>query len=324
MKTTAAQIRATNLIAIACVLGGTFGFVLHDVIIKSLSSSYALHQITFFRGIVAGLVTLAVLVPLEGGYRNLVTPFWRIHLVRGVLVVAANMSFYSALASLPIGEATAIYFIAPLVITALSAIVLREHVGPRRWAAVLIGLFGVALVVQPGAATFQLASLLPAFAALCYGTLQVLTRVIGVKEKASTMSFYMQLTFMVFSGTVGLLFGNGSLSGSADPSVAFLTRAWIWPPASDWPALLGIGLIAAFSAYLLAQAYRLAEGGLIAPFEYAGMVMAIIFSIAVFGDWPNGLAWAGIFLIGLSGLYVFFRETFLGRVTESKAPRPKG
>ncbi len=322
MKPASAQLRATNLIAITCALGGTAGFVLHDVLIKSLSSGYALHQITFIRGIVAGLVTLAVLIPLEGGYRNLVTPFWRIHIVRGFLVVAANMAFYSALASLPIGEATAIYFIAPLVITALSAVVLGEHVGPRRWSAVFIGLAGVVLVVQPGMATFQMASLLPAIAAICYGVLQILTRVLGVKEKASTMSFYMQFTFMVFSGTVGLFFGNGWLSGSADPSIAFLTRAWIWPPSGDWPVLLGIGLIAAFSAYMLAQAYRLAEGGLIAPFEYVGMVMAIIFSIAVFGDWPNGLAWAGIFLIGASGLYVFFRETILGRKTDGKAPRP--
>lgn len=324
MSSPSPQKQATNVVAILCVLGGTAGFVCHDVLIKSLSSGYALHQITFFRGVVAALVTLFVLVPLEGGFANLLTPFWRTHLLRGVLVVAANMSFYSALASLPIGEATAIYFIAPLIITALSAMVLGEHVGPRRWSAVVIGLAGVLLVVQPGSATFQTASLLPAIAACCYGVLQLLTRILGLKEKASTMSFYMQLTFLVFSGAVGLLFGDGKLSGSADPSVAFLTRAWIWPPAGDWPVLLGVGLIAAFSAYLLAQAYRLAEGGLVAPFEYVAMPLAIGFSIALWGDWPAPLSWAGIALIAGSGLYVFFRETMTGRRTKAKASRPDG
>jgi drug/metabolite transporter (DMT)-like permease len=308
--------RASNFLAILFVIGGALGFAFHDMLIKTLSGGYALHQITFFRGIISALVTLFVLMPLEGGWA-LRTPRWKLHLLRAFLVVIANMTFYASLATLPLGDATAIYFVAPLVITALSAIMLGEHVGPRRWAAVFIGLAGVLLVVQPGASAFQLASLLPVVSAMCYGLLQVLTRKVGLREKASTMSFYMQFAFIVFSAGVGLAFGDGAFAGSTDPSVEFLARAWIWPPVADWPILLGIGVIVSVSGYFIAQAYRTADAGLIAPFEYVAMPMAIMLGIVFFGTWPTPIAWAGITLIGGSGLYMFYRETVRSR--ESKA-----
>ncbi len=223
------DVRRTNLLAILFIVAGALGFVVHDTMIKSLSGGYPLHEITFIRGIISAVITLLVLMPLEGGFA-LRTPRWKFHLLRAVLVVIANMTFYLSLATLPLGDATAIYFFAPLVITALSALLLREHVGPRRWTAVFAGLVGVLLVVRPGAEAFQPASILPLISAACYGLLQVMTRMVGLKEKASTMSFYMQVAFIVFSGAVGLAFGDGSFSGSADPSVEFLLRAWVWPP----------------------------------------------------------------------------------------------
>jgi drug/metabolite transporter (DMT)-like permease len=312
MQGASSDVRRTNLLAIAFIVAGSLGFVVHDTMIKSLSGSYPLHEITFIRGVISALVTLLVLMPLEGGFA-LRTPRWKFHLLRAVLVVLANMTFYLSLATLPLGDATAIYFFAPLVITALSALLLREHVGPRRWTAVLAGLVGVILVVRPGAETFQPASILPLISAACYGLLQVMTRMVGLKEKASTMSFYMQFAFIVFSGAVGLAFGDGSFSGSADPSVEFLLRGWIWPPAGDWLVLFAIGIIVSFAGYFLAQAYRTADAGLVAPFEYVAMPMSILFGVVVFGTWPAPVAWIGIALIAGSGLYVFFRETFQGR-----------
>ncbi len=312
MEIAAPDVRRSNLLAIAFIVSGSLCFVVHDTMIKSLSGSYPLHEITFIRGVISALVTLFVLMPLEGGFA-LRTPRWKFHLVRAVLVVFANMTFYLSLATLPLGDATAIYFFAPLVITALSALILREHVGPRRWTAVLVGLLGVMLVVRPGASAFQLASLLPLISAACYGLLQVMTRMVGLREKASTMSFYMQLAFILFSGAVGLSFGDGSFAGSGDPSIEFLLRAWVWPPAEDWLVLLAIGVIVSFAGYFLAQAYRTADAGLVAPFEYVAMPMAILFGVVVFGTWPAPVAWVGIALIAGSGLYVFFRETFLMR-----------
>lgn len=315
--------RKTNLIAICCAVGGTAGFVCHDVLIKALSGGYALHEITFIRGLVAALVTLLVLMPLDGGYAGLRINNWKIQLLRAVLAIVSNITFYMALASLPIGDATAIFFIAPLVITAAAAILLGEPIGPRRWSAVILGLIGVLLVVRPGAEAFRLASLLPLAAAVFYGLMQVLTRKLGLRAKASTSSLLLQLTFVAVSGGIGIGFGDGRYSGSVDPSVAFLTRTWIWPPAGDWPVLAMIGLLSALAAYLLANAYRLAEAGLVAPFEYVAMPMAIAFGIVLWGDWPALTSWFGILLIGGSGLYVFMRETWLGK-TSRKMPIASG
>ena len=312
--------RNPHLLAVLCVTGAAAMFSLHDVLIKLLSEGYALHQITFIRGMVASLVTLLLIIPLDGGYRGLLTPRWRVHLFRVFLVIVANMSFYAGLASLPIGEATAIYFFVPLVITGLSALVLRERVGPRRLAAVLVGFLGVLLVVRPGADSFQTASLLPLLAALCYGALQVSTRYIGLSERASIMAFYMQFGFIFFSASVGLAFGNGHLAGSSNQSIEFLMRAWMWPAPEDWPVLIGLGFIVAFAAFLASVAYRSAESAFVAPFEYVAMPLAITFGILVWGDWPDVLAWIGILLIAASGVFVFLREAWIGRRAAGKEP----
>ena len=121
---------------------------------------------------------------------------------------------------------------------------------------------------------------------------------------------------------MGLAFGNGAFAGSSDPSVAFLLRGWTWPPAHDVAILVLLGLISSVSAYMFVQAYRLAEAGLVAPFEYVAMPIAIVFGILFWGDWPAPVAWGGIALIAASGLYVFFRETMLGKASETKKPRP--
>lgn len=310
----------TAMFGIFCVMGSATLFAIQDMLVKLLSDGYALHQITFIRSIVALAIMMAVFIPLDGGYAGLKTPRWRIHALRGVLVVCANMSFYAGLAVMPLGEATAIYFFAPLVITALSAIALGEHVGPRRWAAVCTGFFGVLLVVQPGMASFQLASLLPLFSAVCYGSLQVLTRYLGVRERPSTTAFYMQFTFLVFSSVVGLSIGDGRLAGGDNASIEFLARPWIWPAAGDWPILIAIGCTVSIGAYLVSIAYGRSEAGLIAPFEYVAMPIAIVFAIAIWGDWPSPLAWVGTALIAGSGIFVFLREAMLGRRLAGKTP----
>lgn len=310
----------TAMFGVLCVMGSATLFSFQDMLVKLLSDGYALHQITFIRSVVALAIMMAVFVPLDGGYSGLRTARWRVHALRGVLVVCANMSFYAGLAVLPLGEATAIYFFAPLVITALSAIALGEHVGPRRWAAVCVGFVGVLLVVQPGMASFQTASLLPLFSAVCYGSLQVLARYLGVAERPSTIAFYMQFTFLVFSAIVGISIGDGHLAGGGNGSVEFLTRAWIWPPAGDWPILIAIGCTVSIGAYLVSIAYSRSEAGLIAPFEYVAMPIAIVFAIVIWSDWPTPLAWAGTALIAGSGIFVFVREAMLGRRLTGKTP----
>ena len=314
----------SRLLGVFCVVGAGAAFTTNDMLIKLMSGDYPLHQLILARSVIASVLTLGILVPLEGGYRNLLSARWRLHLLRGAAVVLANMTFFLGLASLPLGEATAIFFVAPLFITALSALLLSEAVGPRRWAAVLLGLVGVVVMLRPGSATFQLAALLPLAAALCYALLQILTRKLGSTEKASTLAAYIQFCFIVVSGAFGLIAGDGRFVGpDSGPEMAFLLRAWVWPGTDDMLIMLGLGLLSAAGGYLMSQGYRLSEAGLAAPFEYAALPLAVFWSVLFWGDWPDAVSWLGIALICGAGLYIFYRESTLGRRLASPRPMPR-
>jgi len=295
-------------LGILCAVLGALAFSLNDTVIKVLSGDYALPQIIFIRGTVAFLLIVAVLVPLEGGLTKLLSPRWRLHVLRGSFVIGANLSFFMGLAALQLVEATALFFIAPLLITAFSVLFLGETVGPRRWAAVGFGLVGVIVIMRPGLGVFQLAALLPILAAVFYASLHMLTRKLGVTENASTMAAYIQGTFVVVMGLLGLAFGDGRFAGSDNPSLEFLFRPWIWPPMSDLWFMVALGVLNAASGYLISQAYRVAPAATVAPFEYVSLIMAIFYGFVLFSEFPDALTWLGIFLIGGSGLFVFWRE----------------
>ena len=314
---------ASNLLGIVCVIAAVFAFTTQDMGIKWLSGDYALHQIVLFRAFVAMTLTLGVLVPLEGGYGNLRTRRLPLHLARGLAIVVSNMTFFTGLASLPLGEATALFFVAPLFITALSVLLLGEKVGLRRWVAVLVGLSGVIVMLRPGDEIFRAVALLPVAAAFAYATVQIITRKLGLGEKASTMAFYIQLTFIFVSSGIGLAAGDGRYAGGGAAHWEFLLRAWVWPSGGDALILLGIGVLNAGASYLISQAYRTSEAGLIAPFEYIAMPLAVFWGVVMWGDWPDGATWTGIALIGGAGLYVFYRETVRGALIARRQPMPR-
>lgn len=296
-------------------------FSINDVAIKFLSGDYALHQVVLIRSIIGSIFLLAVIVPISGGLPALRTRRLGIHILRGSCVVFANMAFFLGLAALPLAEGVAIFFISPLVITVFSVIFLKEQVGPRRWAAIALGLVGVVIVLRPGTAAFQLASLLPLMAAFGYAALHMLTRYIGRTETAAAMSFYIQMTFIMVSAGLGLLMGDGKFAGTTDPSLSFLFRAWVLPPVGDYWVLVLLGVASAFGGFFISQAYRVSEAALVAPFEYIAMPMAIVWGILVFDEWPDGVALAGIALILGSGLYMIWREARLAEVDVPYTPR---
>lgn len=310
MNTVTAQTsQNTNLIGVLCAIGASFFFSINDMAIKFLSGDYALHQVVLIRSTIGMVILLAVIVPLEGGFAVLKTKRPVIHLLRGGCVVVANMTFFLGLAAMPLADAVAIFFISPLVITAFSVIFLGETVGPRRWAAVGIGLIGVVIMMRPGSSSFQLAALLPLFAAFAYAALHIMTRKIGVTEKAATMTFYIQITFIFVSAAMGLAFADGSYGGFDDPSLDFLFREWSMPASRDYLIFALIGVGSTFGGYLISQAYRLAEAGLAAPFEYIALPLSIVWGVAVFSEWPDRISWFGISFIIAGGLYTFWRET---------------
>ena len=125
-----------RLIGILCIVGAMVLFTVTDVSIKLLSGGYALHQIVLIRSLIGLVMLLGLILPLRGGYAVLRTRRLQLHALRGMLVVAANMLFFAALAVMPLADAVAISFVSPLAITVLSVLLLKESVGPRRWAAI--------------------------------------------------------------------------------------------------------------------------------------------------------------------------------------------
>jgi len=182
---------------------------------------------------------------------------------------------------------------------------------------------GVVVMLRPGSGMIQPAAILVLASALCYALSHMMTRQMRGTESAITLSFYVQVGFVVVSLAMGIVAGDGKFSGSTNPSLAFLLRPWVWPVAADWPAFAATGLAVAIGGLMVSQAYRLCEAGLIAPFEYAGMPMAIFWGALVFGSWPDATAWVGITLICGAGLYTLWRETRRGQGTrfESRSGR---
>lgn len=301
--------RRIRLLGIVSAMGASCFFAINDSSIKFLSGGYALHEIVLIRSAIGLAVMLILVVPGHGGLGALRTQRLGLHLVRGAFVVTSNFCFFLGLAAMPIADAVALFFVAPLLITALSVPMLGEKVGPRRWMAVAVGLLGVIIMLRPGMGLFHPAMLLPLFAAFCYAMLHMLTRRMGVTESAVTLTLYVQITFLAICAISGVLLGHGRFFDAGDPSFAFLTRAWVWPAMGDWPILIVIGLASTMGALLITHAYRSCEAALVAPFEYVSMPLAILFGLVIFGEWPDPVAWIGIALICGAGLYVVWRET---------------
>lgn len=298
-------------LAILFICIGTLAISINDLLIKLLSEGYPLHQMVFTRSAI-GLVFTLGFVWAEGGWRILKTSTPGLHLVRGLLVVAANMTFYAAVAVLPLGQVTALFFVAPLFITLLSIPMLGEKVGPLRIGAVLVGFVGVVIMQQPwnaDASMSQFVLLLPVIAAGLYALMQVLTRRLGLTTRASALAVYIQTTFLLVSAGFFLVAGDGRFAqGQTNESLIFLLRAWHWPPASDWPVFIALGICSGGIGYCLSAAYKLASAATIAPFEYVGLPLAIFWGWMIFGEWPNVATWMGCALIISAGLFVFLRE----------------
>ena len=222
-----------------------------------------------------------------------------------------------------LADAVAIFFVSPLIVTIFSVVFLRETVGPWRWAAVLVGLGGVRIVLRPGSATFQLASILPVIAALAYASLHMLTRFIGKTESAATMTVYIQFTFITVSLAMGLAFGDGRFADQSNPSLHFLLREWAWPECQDWLLLVLTGATTGFGGYLISQAYRVAAAAIVAPFEYLALPLSIFWGFVIFGEVPAALAFLGITLILASGLFIIWRESRKSGEVAGDEPRSR-
>lgn len=314
--------QSSSTAGIAFLVLGMVAISLNDLVIKLLSGDYPLHQMTMTRSVI-GLGLTLFLVKWEGGWAILKTRTPGLHTLRCLLIVVSNLTYFTALSVVPLATATALFFVAPLFITLMSIPLLGERVGPVRMIAVTIGFCGVLIMFRPWAAEGEReASLLilslPVLAAATYAGNQVLTRKLGATSKASALAVYIQVMFIIVSALIYLVAGDGRYAAHVDaPSLIFLLRAWIWPEGRDLWLFLALGANSAVVGYALSQAYRLSTAATLAPFEYVGLPMAIIWGLVVFGTFPGVSVWIGMILIAGSGLFVFLREHQKKRVVVS-------
>lgn len=298
---------------IVFILVGMFSISINDMLIKQLSGGYPLHQMVFVRSAI-GITFSLVMVQMEGGMSILKTRQPGLHIIRGIMVVISNMTFFVALAVMPLADATALFFAAPLFITLLSIPILGEKVGPLRMGAVIVGFAGVIIMQRPWEAgddlgVSRVVLLMPLIAALTYAMLQIMTRKLGATTKASALSVYIQGIFIVVAALFWVVAGDGRFAeGVDDASVQFLLRAWVWPTSDDWWLFIGLGLNSAIIGYCLAQAYRLTDAATVAPFEYIGLPLAVFWGWFLWSDLPDLPIWIGMALIVGAGLFVFLRE----------------
>ena len=295
-------------LSILCVMGASLAFSLNDITVKYFTDSLPLHEVILFRSHFG----MAFILFLFGRGVSLKTMFstrrLSRHILRGLSVVVANFAFFAGLAALPLAEASAIFFIAPLLITGFSAFFLGEYVGVWRWTALLVGLLGVLIIVKPGSAAFQWAVILPLLSAIAYATLHTITRSMGLAESPITMSLYIQLVFIVVCLGMGLMFGDGRFAGLGHPSAEFILRAWAWPSGRDVLLFVAAGFFSASGGYLISQAYRSSSAGLVAPFEYSTIILAVLWGYIFWQEVPGLSSAFGIFLIIASGVFVAIRE----------------
>ena len=309
---------SVNSQGILCLVAALVCLTLSDSIIKWLSPALPLHEITLLRSLFA-LILVLVIVRFEGGLATLRTRRPGLHFLRGSLLVLANMFFFIGLAAMPLAETVTLFYTAPLFICMLSQPLLGERVGPRRWLAIALGLVGVLVLLRPGSELFRPVSVLPILAALCYALMTMMTRKLGMQEKAGALTFYIQLAFIAISAAVGIGIGDGSLDRYDNVSLQFLLRAWRWPDAREWQLLFACGAIVSIGGYLISQAYRLGEASAVAPFEYASLPFALLVGFYLWGDWPDGLAFAGCSLIVGGGLLLIYLENRSARAEPPRA-----
>ena len=288
------------------LLLGTTLFPIQDVIIKTLSGGYAVHEIVFLRGIFA-LPVVLLIIQLDGGRRSLKIGSFGLQLTRALMAFTSYTVYYMALAVMGLAETAAITFSTPLFVIIFATLFLKESVGWYRWAAVVFGLIGVLIIVRPGSGLFEPAALLAVAAAVTYAASIVCTRKLGKRTTGSSMTLFTVITFIAAGGLLGLIF-SGQDTTSVHPSLLFLYREWVMPTGFDWILLTCLGLISGIGFFALTQAYRLADTSVVTPFEYSYMPWSVLWGFVFFGMLPGYHTWLGLVLIVGAGLFIIYRE----------------
>lgn len=275
-----------------------------DVLAKDLVARHPAPLVNLVRyGTV--LLMAVVLMHRRGTRWRLPVAHRRTVLWRGVMLGTVGVSFMQALHTMPLAEATAIYFLSPLIIVALSPWLLGEEVRAPQAAAVAAGFVGMLLIVRPGGALPLVGTVLMLMAAGAYAMLQILTR-----RLAGKVSMEQQFAWTALICTV--------MTVLSLPTAQHLG----WPGARDLALMVTVGALSGIGQYLLIEAFQKVPASSLAPFNYFHLLLAVVFSVLVFGQRPDSIALLGIAIIACAGLALtlpVFRTQWLAMLTAREA-----
>jgi len=262
-------------------------FIVMDAMAKWLTSELHVVMIVWGRYMAQTLILMVVFgVSFP---RRLRTNHLNLQISRSLLLLGATFFFFAGLKVLPLSETTAIFFVAPLIVVALAGPMLGEKIGVFRWSAVGVGFGGMLLIQQPGAATFQWASLLPLAAATCYAVNQITTRKVTAGDSSTTT-----LVFTALAGTI----------------VISLVAPFFWqtPTWEQAAILLGMGAVGGIGHYCMILALSRAPASALAPFDYSSLIWAALIGVLVFHESLPPMTLLGAAIIAGAGLFIMWRE----------------
>ena len=259
-----------------------------DGFAKYLSSTLPVLQITWSRYFFTVVIVLPIMLIF---FRKNIT--WteqpKLQLIRGLLLFCANILFFYSISIISLAKALTLAFIAPLIVTTLSPILLGEKVGFRRWAAVIVGFIGSLIVIRPGFVEINLASVAALGTGVMYGFYLIVTRKLHNSDNP--------LLTLLLTGVVGAILGS-----------MVIPTVWVQPTINEWYMMFAIGFFASIGHLFLILSLRYADASKLAPFGYFEIVPNIIIGYFFFNHLPNQWHFIGLFIIISSGVYIFRRE----------------
>lgn len=292
------KIRKENLKATAIMMVGVASFSMMDASLKALSAHYPPMQVTAIRGL-SSLPLVVAWIAFTGGFAQLVRVRFALHFARGILGIGMLVGFTFALRYLPLAEAYSIFFVAPLLITAFAVPFLGEHVGWRRWVAILVGLAGVLIVLRPtGSGVVTIAGLAVLSTAVGYALSAIMVRVLGRTDSTQSMIFWLMLIIGVGAALIAL-------------------PRWTPIRREDWLVIAALAVTGSLGQWAITEAFRRGEASFVAPFEYTALAWGTMLDWFVWGKIPGPITFLGSGVIVASGVYLIHRDRVVRTGSES-------
>jgi len=282
-------------------------FSVQDGIMKYIFSFVSLYEVYLIRTVVSFAL---ILFYLKLTKRPIVfkTQYPLLTFCRVILFFFGFSSFYISLTVLPLGFATALFFVTPFLITIFAHFFLKEEIGIRRWSAIVVGFIGVYITLNPDFSNFNYLSLLPILCAFCYSLSMIIIKKTSDKDSVYTQTFTFYFGAMFFSIIFYFVIGDGQYNTIDHPASQFIFREWFVNLESSILFMVTTGVTATVAFLLLFTAYRIASPAVVSPFEYSILLWAPLIGWIYFEEIPSLNTVIGILIIVSSGIYIFIRE----------------